>query len=281
MRFNVMKAIVGVVSMTLVSTSAFADNTPAEIVKEGLAAVFVEHDATAIETLFKEDYIQHNPAVPTGRAPIIGFLPALRESGIGIETHRLIAEGDLVVAHSTYTNADLFGSKEMVAFDVFRIADGKIAEHWDNLAPMAAPNTSGHSQVDGPNEVVDLDKTAANRELVSDFIDTILVNGEMSRLAAFFDGDAYIQHNSQIGDGLSGLGSALGALAAQGISMKYDHVHQLIAQGNFVFATSEGSFGGKPTAFFDLFRVEDEKIAEHWDVITEIPAEMAHENGKF
>jgi len=44
---------------------------------------------------------------------------------------------------------------------------------------------------------------------------------------------------------------------------------------------SEGTFGGAPTAFFDLFRVDNGKIVEHWDIISEIPDEMAHENGKF
>jgi len=47
-----------------------------------------------------------------------------------------------------------------------------------------------------------------------------------------------------------------------------------------VFAASEGTFGGKPTAFFDLLRVGNGKIAEHWEIIADIPAKMAHGNGK-
>jgi predicted SnoaL-like aldol condensation-catalyzing enzyme len=60
-----------------------------------------------------------------------------------------------------------------------------------------------------------------------------------------------------------------------------DHREQMqtVAEGNF--AASEGAFGGKPTAFFDLFRVDNGKIAEHWDVMADIPAKMAHGNGKF
>jgi predicted SnoaL-like aldol condensation-catalyzing enzyme len=52
-----------------------------------------------------------------------------------------------------------------------------------------------------------------------------------------------------------------------------------------VFAASEGTFGGKPLAFFDLFRdlfrVDNGKIAEHWDVMADIPAEMTRRNEKF
>jgi len=54
-------------------------------------------------------------------------------------------------------------------------------------------------------------------------------------------------------------------------------------EGNFVLVMREGSFGGKPTAFFDLFRVEAGKIAEHWDVLQEIPPkeQWKNANGKF
>jgi len=264
-----------------VASTAVAADTPKETVRKGLDAVFTSFDADAVERLFAEDYIQHNPMVPTGRAPIVGFLPALKKCGIRLTTYRLIAEGDLVLAHNTYDNAQLFGADHIVGFDLFRVKDGRIVEHWDNIAPIAKPNPSGRGQVDGPSDVVDLDKTAANRALVSGFITAILVNGDMSRLASFFDGDTYAQHNSQIADGLSGLGGALKALAAQGITMKYAKVHKIVAEGNVVFAMSEGTFGGKPTAFFDLFRVANGKVAEHWDVMSEIPEKMAHANGKF
>jgi predicted SnoaL-like aldol condensation-catalyzing enzyme len=57
----------------------------------------------------------------------------------------------------------------------------------------------------------------------------------------------------------------------------------VLGEGNFVLVTSEGSFGGKSTSFYDLFRVADGKIAEHWDTIETIPAEdqWKNKNGKF
>ena len=252
-----------------------------EIALAILAALFTDYDPATTERLLAENYIQHNPAVPTGRAPILGFLPSLKQSGISVTTHRLISEGDLVVAHNSYNNAQAFGGEKLVAFDVFRVENGKVAEHWDNLSPVTAPNPSGRTQVDGPAEIVDLNKTARNKALVSEFVDAILVSGKMERLAEFIDGENYAQHNSQIADGLSGLHKALETMAKQGITMKYNRVHKVIAEGNFVFTMSEGTLGDAPTAYFDLFRVDNGKIVEHWDVITEIPNEMAHENGKF
>ena len=99
----------------------------------------------------------------------------------------------------------------------------------------------------------------------------------------YFNGDVYIQHNTGIADGLSGLGTALSALAEQNIQMIYNTVHQVVAQGNYVLAVSEGTFGGTPTAYYDLWRVEDGKIAEHWDVIETIADESTwkNQNGKF
>ena len=109
------------------------------------------------------------------------------------------------------------------------------------------------------------------------------MNGKMDKLAGYFDGDHYVQHNPQIADGLSGLGQALEAMAKQGVTMKYDKVHQVLGSGNFVLVASEGTLGGKPTSFYDLFRVSNGKIAEHWDTIESIPAksEWKNPNGKF
>lgn len=105
----------------------------------------------------------------------------------------------------------------------------------------------------------------------------------MEKLAGYFDGDKYTQHNPQIGDGLSGLGAALEAMAAQGITMKYDRIHKLLSEGNFVLVVSEGTFAGQPTSFYDLFRVENGKIKEHWDTIERVlpQSDWKHSNGKF
>jgi len=83
--------------------------------------------------------------------------------------------------------------------------------------------------------------------------------------------------------GLSGLGKALEAMAKQGVTMKYDKVHRVLGEGNFVLTVSEGKLGGKHCSFYDLFRVEKGKIAEHWDTIEAIPEkkDWKNGNGKF
>ena len=150
---------------------------------------------------------------------------------------------------------------EQVAFDIFRFDEnGKIAEHWDNIASKAEPNPSGHTQTDGTMEINDLDKTETNRGLIKNFLYDVMQGNRPEKTPDYFDGDTYIQHNTGIADGLSGLGAALEALGKQGIQMIYTTVHQVLAQGNYVLAVSEGTFGGAPTSYYDLWRIENGKV---------------------
>ena len=257
--------------------------TAKEVATAGVAAIFSDFDVERAAELLAVDYVQHNPAVPTGAAPILGFIPALKESGIRLTTHRVIADDTMVVLHSTYENAQAFGADTLVAFDVFRVEDGKLAEHWDNLQVPGGPNPSGHSMTDGATVVADLDRTESNRALVQAFVRDVLKGAAPEKIADYVSTESYTQHNPEIADGLEGLGAALAAMAEAGVTMEYAETPLVVAEGNFVFTGSRGTLGDKPTAFFDLFRVADGKIVEHWDTLSEIPpdAEMAHDNGKF
>ena len=223
-------------------------------------------------------YIQHNLGAEDGLAGFGKLLQQLPKGSAKVNTARVFEDGNYVFAHTEY---NFFGAK--IGFDIFRFEDGKIVEHWDNLQETPKPNPSGHSMFDGPTQSADLEKKAANKTLVRNFVDDILVNGRMEKLAGYFNGDNYIQHNPLIPDQLSGLGKALGEMARAGITMKYDKIHQVLGEGNFVLVVSEGQLGGKHNSFYDLFRVENEKIAEHWDTIEEIPAkeQWKNNNGKF
>ncbi|WP_120499209.1 nuclear transport factor 2 family protein [Roseovarius sp. EL26] len=255
--------------------------TPQELVLNTIAALFVDYDAEAAKELLAHDYIQHNVAVPTGADPILGFIPALKDSGIAVTTHRVINEGDLVVLHNTYDNAQLFGANAFVAFDVFRVENGKVAEHWDNLQIPVTETASGRSMTDGPTEVTDLDKTAENKALVQAFVADVLHGAAPEKITDYISTETYHQHNPMVADGLEGLGAALQEMAEAGQDMRYSDTPIVVAEGNFVFTASEGVLGDTPTAFFDLFRVEDGKIVEHWDTMSGIPDEMPHDNGKF
>lgn len=250
--------------------------------KEQIVALlksFETGDLRPVAVINPNKYIQHNLAIGDGLAGIGAVLKHLPKGSAKVDTVRVFQDGDFVFAHTDY---DFFGPK--IGFDIFRFEDGKVVEHWDNLqAKPASLNPSGRTMTDGPVKVIDLDKTQDNKTLVRSFVDDVLVNGRMDKLASYFDGGKYLQHNPHIGDNLSGLGAAMQGMAKHGIKMKYDRIHKVLGEGNFVLVTSEGELAGKATAFYDLFRVEGGKIAEHWDTIETIPprAEWKNANGKF
>ena len=254
-----------------------------DLVTSAYQALFFDFDRDTVKTKLTEDYIQHNPAVPTGLAPILEVLPALRESGLTPTVHRILAEDDLVALHVTYENADFFGAPTLVGFDIFRVENGKVAEHWDNLQAPPTMTVSGRSMTDGPTEPVDKDMTAANKAVVEDFVKDVFLAGQLDKAADYITSEpgAYKQHNPTVGDGLSALGAALVAKAQRGQGYTISKLHMTIAEGNFVLTVSEGKEGETATAFYDLWRLEAGLIVEHWDVISEIPSEMAHSNGKF
>lgn len=235
-------------------------------------------DPVAVSYINPDKYIQHNLGVADGVAGFKAFLQ-IAKGNTKVNTVRVFQDGDMVFTHTDY---DFFGPK--IGFDIFRFENGKIVEHWNNIQEKAAsPNPSGHTMIDGPTTAVDHAKTQENKELARRFVEDILVNGRVDKLAGFYDGDKYIQHHPLIADGVSGLGTAFQAMAAQGITVKYDRIHKVLGEGNFVLVASEGNFAGKATAFYDLFRIENGKVAEHWDTVEAIrpQAEWKNSNGKF
>ena len=248
-----------------------------------LINTFATGDTEAAAKLLAEDYIQHNLAYGTGRDAFVGSVSYLASAPVRttVKNIRAFEDGDKVFLQTVYNFA---GAGEQVAFDIFRFdKDGRIAEHWDNLAELAAdPNPSGRTQIDGTMEKR-LTGTEVTRRVAADFVGDVLRGEHPEKLTSYFDGDTYIQHNTGIADGLSGLGAALEALGKQGIQMIYDKTYMVLADGNYALAISEGSFGGAHTSYYDLFRVENGKITEHWDVMETIADKSAwqNQNGKF
>ncbi|WP_216616553.1 nuclear transport factor 2 family protein [Marinifilum caeruleilacunae] len=244
-------------------------------------ALFKDYSTEEIKQYFKADYIQHNPFVATGIEPVLQLAPVLKEANTTYTNHRLLQDGDYIVFHNSYHNAEAFGAKEIVTFDVWRMEDGKVAEHWDNITPVVAKTASGRSQVDGPTKVEDLDKTDINKKIVKNFMDDVLFGKAPEKIVDYISSEQYDQHNPLVKDGLLGLNEAIEYLISQNNMFVYKKIFKILGEGNFVLVMSEGEWYGKPHAYYDLFRLKNEKIVEHWDVIQEIPAKMANKNGKF
>jgi predicted SnoaL-like aldol condensation-catalyzing enzyme len=223
-------------------------------------------------------YIQHNQAVGDGLAGFGEVLKQLPEGSAKVNTVRVFEDGDYVFAHSEY---NFFGPK--VGFDIFRFENGLIVEHWDNLQELVVETASGRSQTDGSVEITDLNKTEENKAFIEAFVKDILMGGNPDKITDYISTEKYHQHNPGVKDGLEGLGEALQSLAEAGMPMLYEKNHIILGEGNFVLSVSEGIFMKEHVAFYDLFRIENGKIVEHWDVIQNIlPDEEAkNTNGKF
>jgi predicted SnoaL-like aldol condensation-catalyzing enzyme len=184
-------------------------------------------------------------------------------------------DGDSVLLNSRYEGLKN-APDPAVAMDLFRFADGKIVEHWGGKEPeVPGGNLSGHTQVDGPTTVEDRDKTEANRTLIQRYREIITVQQHYDRVDDFLAVD-YTQHAPGFGDGIERV------KARYRLDVKPGTSHVLtprfyVADGNFVLSVVDAKTD-PPKANYDLFRIADGKIAEHWEVLVPIPPNDQRKN---
>ena len=146
--FKSLPASVALAVMMLLGHGAVAHNsTQAEknkqLVLTAYQGLFGDHDLTVIDKYWAKDYIQHNPYMADGRDSVRAYVVKL-----GIEHWpktrvrflRAAAEGDLVFLQTVQPRTGQ--SPEMVIVDIFRVAEGKLAEHWDTMQAVPADATN-------------------------------------------------------------------------------------------------------------------------------------------
>ena len=235
-------------------------------------------DPGPVAVVNEAKYIQHNPQTHEGSEGLAALFQRLSRTSPRVNIVRAFEDGDFVFAHTEYDFA-----RRNIGFEVFRFEDGQAVEHWDNIQERKGPNESGRSMVDGPTEAVDLELTESNRALVRSFVETVLVDGHLDRLIDFVDEDTYAEHNPRLGDGVPILRSALELENESGKPIDYHRIHRVLAEGSFVLCVSEGNYSGVHTAFYDLFRLANGRVVEHWDTTEKIAprSEWKNNNGKF
>lgn len=275
-------AVVAPLLFAGVSTVYAQDTADMELNKKKVSELldtFNTGDTAPIAYINAEHYVQHNLDVADGLEGFGEVMQNAPPQGFKTNVHRVFADGNYVFTHTEY---DFFGPK--AGFDVFRFEDGLIVEHWDNLSDITPPNPSGRTQFDGATAVEDLESTDSNKATVEAFVKDVLMGENPDKITDYVSTETYLQHNSAVADGLDGLGAALQYFADNGLVMQYDTLHKVLGEGNFVLTMSEGKFGpGDHVAYYDLFRLENGLIVEHWDVIQAIPeeADWKNQNGKF
>ncbi len=121
----------------------------------------------------------------------------------------------------------------------------------------------------------------ANRKTVLEFYEAGLNQKDFDAAAKFF-GPGYIQHNPTAPDGIEGFKAFLGFLREK-FPDSHSEIKRAFAEGDFVIlhVHSVREKGTRGRAIVDIFRLENGKIVEHWDVVQDIPEKPANANGMF
>lgn len=118
--------------------------TNKEIVRRFYEKVFNAWDLSDLDQVMREDYIQHSPEVEEGREGFVRFMKGFLAAKPHAEIIHLLEDGDMVCV---FFRCVLGGSQEVKVFDLYRLEDGKLAEHWDcMMATEGIPvhNRHGH-----------------------------------------------------------------------------------------------------------------------------------------
>ena len=118
------------------------------LVKKALTELFIQGDVTALDRYWSDQYIQHNPMIGNGHDALKGLLTSLGPNAKA-EFGLMIEEGDFVMVHGRYVG---WGPRPMIGVDIFRVQNGKIAEHWDVLQEevSAAQSANGNPMFEAP-----------------------------------------------------------------------------------------------------------------------------------
>ena len=222
-------------------------------------------------------YTQHSTGVSDGKEGFAAFFTDFfkRHPERDIKIVRTIEDGNLVFVHvHQYLNG---GEAQWVTTDTFRSDDnGRIVEHWDVIDYYKTPENGQLDQIFGDFEVTDLNQTAANKKTVRRFLTEVFQNGELHQWSDYV-ADDLIQHNHEIGQGSEAYKAYV---ADHGVN--YDFVFQLLGQGNYVASYGQTVIDGVAYAQYDIFRLENGKIVEHWDNKEVMPkVEDLTNRGKF
>ena len=121
----------------------------------------------------------------------------------------------------------------------------------------------------------------ANKKTVVEFYDAALNRKDFEAASRFF-GPRYVQHNPNAPDGIEGFKAFLGFLREK-FPQSRSEIKRVWAEGDYVILHVHAvrTPGARGSAIVDIFKLENGKIVEHWDVIQEIPEKAANNNGMF
>ncbi|MDF1563608.1 MAG: hypothetical protein P1V51_11225 [Deltaproteobacteria bacterium] len=253
-----------------------SDPSPGEalrlVLEEGLGQARPE----VVAALLGETYTEHDPGLPDGPAGILGHVAGLATHPPGARSSlrvlRTLDDPPYVAAHS---EESLPGGERAARFDVFRLREGKLVEHWSaRMLERDPPDEAAGRRglLEGPVEVRDREQSVENRLRIQRFVDEVLI--ERREVVAHFVSDELIQHDPRLDDGPAAWARDLdlGPLV-------HTRLERVIGEGDLVLTQCHGTLEGTAVVIYDLFRLEAGLVVEHWNVWEAVPGQPAHENG--
>ncbi len=235
--------------------------SPRALALRAQTELIVDKDLSAFDRYWAEPYIQHNPTLPSGMAAIRGFMAQIVPLA-DVEILRVVADGDIVAFHQRVT---LPGTR-LAVFDVYRVEDGKLVEHWDAMQPDDPDVPAARTPFDG-TVALGAGDAEATRAIVTDFVHAVLIGqGATADLVA----DEVARHGVGLADGRAGLDADLVALRTAGGT--YVRCVRILAESDFALTVCEARIGGAAFAVYDMWRVAGDRIVEQWRVAQRVPA---------
>jgi len=272
-----------------------------------LRRLFVEHDVDgAYADYAQPDFIQHNPNMADGLAGHHAYFDSCPKQANGGPAawanvnNMLLVDGDLFALHHHVFTGPRDPGRVFV--DIFRVQNGKIAEHWDVIQPIPAHMAHHNGMACGKGgdyasarasadtlarPTCGAPDPAARRKASLAVIDAYtkqLKSGDArGAILRWFSPD-YRQHSPAIADGIQGaidyleheFGNGAAAAPKAGPS-------RIIADGDFVLFHRLVTYAGasRPSSNVDIFRVTHGRISEHWDVKQPVPEHAMNKHGMW
>jgi len=281
--------------------------TTREVAHAFLTQMFDKGDMDgAYERYATPDFIQHNPTMGNGVEAHRAYFEKQAQGERGSTsnwahvTNMVLVDGDLfALHHHAFSGPDDPGR---IFVDIWRVADGKIVEHWDVIQTIPSEIMHSNGMACGVGDTYESAKVAGtsidhpacglpdpsvSREeslkVIADYTDAVR-NADVKKAILDWFSDDYRQHSPNIADGAQGAIDYLEREYGRGTDMMPKAgPSRTIAEGDFVMFHRLVTYAGadRASSNIDVFRVTNGKISEHWDVKQRVPDESANENGMW